>query len=98
MTTATPGRIVLDTDGLDRARHLADALDEAMAARVLAAEADPGLIEIGIGAVLGQLRENAQGLIDDNLGYLSLVLEGLSWITGDDAEPGPTLRAWAPDL
>jgi hypothetical protein len=70
-----------------RARTLAEALDQGMADRIAASEDQPGMIEIGIGAILGQLRTDPQGLLDDNLDYLLLVQDALNYVlTGETSE------------
>jgi hypothetical protein len=83
----------LTSEQVARGRQLADALDAGLADRIAAAETEPGLIEIGIGAVLGQLRSDPQALVNDNLDYLLLVQDALAFVlTG---ETSGLLAEWA---
>jgi len=93
VTDPGAGTITLTEAGIARAQALAEALDQGMADRTLAAEGEPGLIEIGISAIIGQVARDPQSVIDDNLSYLLLILDCLAYVTEGSA-PTPRLVEW----
>jgi hypothetical protein len=94
---AGAGTLTLTPAAVARARALADAADAAMAARMAAPDAEVGMIELGVGAVLDKLRLDPQGMLDDNLGWMLLLLDALAYVTEGSA-PTPRLLAYAPGL
>jgi hypothetical protein len=96
---STLSTIVLDDASTARAVNLAAAADAALAARIAALPdgEGPGMIEIGIDAVLTKLRTDPQGFLDDNLDYLLLINDAMVYVTGQ-GEPSERLLEWAPGL
>jgi hypothetical protein len=96
----TMSTISLDPAQTARAVNLATAADAAMAQRIanLPDGEGPGLIELGLDAVLTKLRTDPQGFMDDNLDYLLLINDAMVYVTDPTGEPSERLLEWAPGL
>jgi CMP-N-acetylneuraminic acid synthetase len=91
------GRTVLSDPAVARARALADALDAAMAERViLSTDGEIDILTMGLAYVVDKLRADPQAVVDDNLGWLLLVLDALAYVT--DGTMTDRLTEYAPSL
>lgn len=98
MTVATPqAGQKLTIAAIVRAKTLAQAMDEAMAAQVAASDEGMSVVAWGISEVVARLGSDPQKMLDDNLEWLLLVLDALAYVT-DGAAPTDRLLRYAPGL
>src|SRR5664279_4871339 len=89
--------IELSPEAIARAVKLANLADLAMANRIAASDEGPSMVDIGLDAVLTTFRRDPQSFVDDNVPYLLMLNDALTYVIGG-GEPTARLIAWAPGL